>query len=105
MFKTDELIEKVKEWAADRGIIKNSSDMSQCLKAVSEMGELADNVNKGRDCRDDIGDIIVCLINLAEIRGYTINECLNIAYNDIKDRKGYMNENGAFIKNGDTGKK
>ena len=95
------LEELVLQWSHDKGIIKNSSAMSQTLKAVSEIGELADNVNKGRDCRDDIGDVIVCLINIAGINGYTLGECLEIAYNNIKDRKGYMNKNGVFIKEGD----
>jgi len=59
---------KVIEWSKARGIIQNSTAMSQTLKAVSEMGELADNVNKGRDCRDDIGDNCVCLINILRIK-------------------------------------
>lgn len=100
----DELEQKVIKWSTDRGIIQNSTAMSQTLKAMSEMGELADNVNKGRDCRDDIGDVIVCLINISAIKGYTLTECLEVAYNDIKDRKGYMNENGVFIKEGDDAK-
>jgi hypothetical protein len=31
----------------------------------------------------------------------TLEECLAQAYDDIKDRKGYMNELGVFIKEGD----
>lgn len=30
--------------------------------------------------------------------GFTINECWNHAYNEIKDRTGYLNEDGCFIK-------
>ena len=96
-----ELIKKVLEWSYERKIIQNSTAQAQTLKAMSEMGELADNVNKGRNCRDDIGDVIVCLINIAAIKGYTLEECLEVAFLDIKDRKGYMNENGVFIKEGD----
>ena len=46
---------------------------------------------------DDIGDIIVVLINIAERNGLTIAECLQQAYGDIKDRKGKMVD-GIFIK-------
>jgi NTP pyrophosphatase (non-canonical NTP hydrolase) len=98
----NELIEKTIQWAKDRKIIQNSTPEIQGLKLMSEMGELADNLAKKRDCRDDIGDCMVVLINIAEMKGYTIEECLTIAYNDIKDRKGYVNENGLFIKNGDV---
>ena len=89
-------------WSKARGIIQNSTDISQTLKLVSEVGELADNINKGRDVKDDIGDCLVCLTNIAAIRGLTLSECWDVAYNDIKDRKGHMNKNGVFIKESDT---
>ena len=89
------------KWSEDRGIIKNSTAQIQCLKLVSEIGELADNLAKNRDCRDDIGDCLVVLANIAKIKGYTLEECWDVAYNGIKDRKGYLNADGCFIKDGD----
>jgi hypothetical protein len=91
------------QWSEDRGIIQNSTDVSQTLKLMSEAGELCDNINKGRDVKDDIGDCLVCLTNIAAIRGLTLAECWDVAYDDIKDRKGHMNSNGVFIKEGDVG--
>jgi len=38
-----------------------------------------------------------CLYNLADLYNTTIEECLNIAYNEIKNRKGKI-INGKFIK-------
>jgi len=102
MFNLDVLEDLTVQWSEDRGIIQNSTDMSQTLKLMSEVGELADNINKGRDVKDDIGDCLVCLTNIARIRGLTLAECWEVAYNDIKDRKGFMNSNGVFIKKGDT---
>lgn len=64
---------------------------------MSEVGELADNINKDRDCIDDIGDCMVVLIILANQLGMTPKQCLEHAYNDIKDRKGRMVD-GVFIK-------
>jgi hypothetical protein len=32
---------------------------------------------------------------------YTLEHCLEVAYDDIKDRKGYLNKAGVFIKEGD----
>ena len=46
---------------------------------------------------DGIGDCVVVLTNLAELIGTPIEECIDIAYNEIKDRKGKMN-NGTFKK-------
>lgn len=89
-------------WSNERGITVNGKATTQALKLVSEVGELADNIIKDRDCRDDIGDCLVVLTNLAKLKGYTLSECWDKAYNDIKDRKGYLNEHGNFIKEGDT---
>ena len=53
----NELIAKIEQWAEDRNIIKGSKPIDQAMKLFSEFGELADNVGKGRDCRDDIGGL------------------------------------------------
>ena len=89
------------KWSEDRGIIQNGTVSGQALKLVSEVGELADNVAKGRAIKDDIGDCFVVLCNLAKMSGYTMGECAAHAYNDIKDRKGYLNKDGVFIKESD----
>lgn len=94
---------KFTKWARDRKIIQNGSILAQGLKLVSEVGELADNLAKGRCIKDDIGDCMVVLNNLAHMSGLTLEECLEQAWNDIKDRKGTMNEHGVFIKEGDNG--
>ena len=151
-----ELIQKIEQWATDRNIIKGSKPIDQAMKLFSEFGELADNVGKGRDCRDDIGDcavvlIIMCrqlgiptidsiqkdndnynikeyvtwagywmcswvssgmsnneelgfifsnLINIAQLNNSNLEECVQIAYNDISERKGLMH-GGLFIKESD----
>tara|TARA_R100000541_G_C1851108_1_gene77620 strand:+ start:231 stop:548 length:318 start_codon:yes stop_codon:yes gene_type:complete len=88
-------------WSRDRKIIQNGNKLAQGLKLVSEVGELSDNLAKGRDIKDDIGDCMVVLNNLALMSGTTLEECAAVAWGDIKDRKGYMNEHGVFIKEGD----
>lgn len=161
------LFKEVVEWAEARNIIKGSSFDQQWLKLISEVGELADNLAKGRyeAAKDDIGDSLVvsyilmsmtgvveeqfpsdlegffkklfednaefslndrmhavislladafsekeagacasvCLaiVLVAEALGFTYEECLDVAYSEIKDRKGRM-ENGVFIKEGDV---
>ena len=99
----EELERKVYSWGVTRGILVNGKAEAQTLKLTSELGELADNIAKGRyqEAKDDIGDMIVVLIMIADLIGTDITECLQVAYNDIKDRKGYLNEQGVFVKEGD----
>ena len=85
-----------------RGIINNSTPLAQFAKLVSEVGELGDNIAKQRDVTDDIGDCLVVLNTLAIMHDTTLEDCLNVAYEDIKDRKGHMNSEGIFIKEGDV---
>ncbi len=88
---------KIAQWHHDRNLINGSTDQAQFLKLIEETGELAGNLARGKDIRDDIGDIIVVLINIATRNNLTIEGCLEVAYDDIKDRKGVMVD-GVFIK-------
>lgn len=93
-------VERIKQWHHDRNLIEGSDDKTQFAKLIQEAGELSDNICKGKDIRDDIGDMMVVLINIAERNGLSITECLEVAYNDIKDRKGRMVD-GVFVKEAD----
>jgi NTP pyrophosphatase (non-canonical NTP hydrolase) len=98
--KFEELEEKIVMWSKARNIIQNSTAATQLLKAISEMGELADATIKGNkaESEDAIGDVLVCLINYCEIEGFDIIGCLQLAYDEIKDRKGTLLPNGCFVK-------
>jgi len=151
----EDLIKKIEQWANDRNIIKGSKPIDQAMKLFSEFGELADNVGKGRDIKDDCGDVFVVLTVMAKQIGLDINkaldfsgvsnaslkhavlglnfclydfsveqdqlsllsaieslesvciesnndmqECVQLAYDDIKERKGIL-INGVFIKESD----
>ena len=97
---TDTLIEKIKQWHYDRNLIAGSDDKTQFCKLAEEMGELSSNICKGKDIRDDLGDMMVVLINIMERNGLSMDDCLEVAYDDIKDRKGKMID-GVFVKEGD----
>lgn len=160
----------VEGWAEARGIYRRSTPLAQILKAVSEMGELADACIKGEadQLHDGIGDVTVCLVNytrmigielyepaimqrldlggagtveerqeltalvagqvgmlamltldiaehfsaikesiaetavilsaLASAADTTLNACCQLAWNEIKDRKGSMSASGAWVK-------
>lgn len=90
----------VVRWGEARGIVQNSDSKTQLLKAVSEMGELADAIIKrDRDgIIDAIGDVLVCLTMVGAIEDVDVKKCFAIAYDQIKNRTGYLNKNGVFIK-------
>tara|TARA_B100002019_G_scaffold28937_1_gene22827 strand:- start:2423 stop:2725 length:303 start_codon:yes stop_codon:yes gene_type:complete len=89
------------QWHRDRNLIDGSTDKDQYMKLIQEAGELSDSLCKGNDIKDDIGDMMVVLINIMVRNNLTMDECLSVAYNDIKDRKGKMVD-GVFVKEGDT---
>ena len=93
--------EKIIQWHYDRNLIEGSTDKDQYMKLIQEMGELSDNICKGKDIRDDCGDIMVVLINIMERNNIGLEECLEGAYNDIKDRKGKIGD-GVFVNEGDS---
>jgi hypothetical protein len=96
----DELHARVILWSRERQIIPNSTATAQYLKAASEMGELADALAK-KDLNataDAVGDVLVCLINFCELSNLDIVQCLEGAYNEIKNRKGFLMPNGVFVK-------
>ena len=96
------LITKVAVWAKERGLIKEENSTKQFCKVAEEVGEVAAALARGDKemLKDGIGDVVVTLIILAEQQGLTITECLDAAWQEIKDRKG-KTVNGAFIKEED----
>ena len=88
------------QWHRNRNLIDGSTDKDQYMKLIQEAGELSDSLCKGKDIKDDIGDMMVVLINIMVRNNLTIEECLAVAYEDIKDRKGKMID-GVFVKEGD----
>ena len=91
---------KVIQWAEARKIIPNSTPMAQAVKTKEEVGELFDAL-MAKDhaaLRDAYGDILVTLIIGAALADVDLVDCLNDAYNEIKDRKGHLNAAGIFVK-------
>ena len=89
----------IRDWADERGLYENGDTKTQALKLVEEVGETCRAILKGNDMEiiDGIGDCVVVLTNLAELIGEPIEECIEQAYMEIKDRKGKM-VNGTYKK-------
>tara|TARA_Y100000401_G_scaffold117513_1_gene126761 strand:- start:5498 stop:5992 length:495 start_codon:yes stop_codon:yes gene_type:complete len=96
----ESLVKKVEQWHRDRNLIDGSTDKDQTLKLLQELGELSDSVCKEKDIKDDIGDMLVVMINIATRNNVSLLDCLERAWQDIKDRKGRMVD-GIFVKEGD----
>jgi len=98
--KFEEYEDLVIQWANDRGILPTNAPHKQLLKAMSELGEVADCEIKGQhDMRLwlEVGDVLVTLALYAKSRNVSLADCLGMAYLKIKDRKGETKD-GVFIK-------
>lgn len=93
-----ELFHLTKEWGREKGL---TDPVMQYAKLNEEVGEIAHELTRGREATqemvDALGDTLVTLIILADILHFDLEECLVLAYNQIKDRTGHT-ENGSFIK-------
>lgn len=96
------LAHRVEQWAKERGLDNPDNSTAQALKLFEEAGELAQAHLKNReaDGKDAVGDILVVLTIYCQQKGWNIAECFELAYNEIKNRKGKM-VNGSFVKEGD----
>jgi NTP pyrophosphatase (non-canonical NTP hydrolase) len=91
---------RIIQWSEARKIIPNSTPDTQLLKAMSELGELADaTIKKDREgIIDGVGDVMVCLVNYCALLDINLVSCIESAYNEIKDRKGTLLPSGVFVK-------
>jgi len=91
---------KVLQWGEARKIVQNATAMSQAIKTLEETTELLDAINKDDidEIKDAVGDIIVTLIMVCAVKDIDLVTCIDGAYQQIKDRKGYLTPQGTFIK-------
>lgn len=101
-----DLIAKINKWADERNL-KQADPKIQWMRVTEEVGEIRDVLLKPTKftdpqmaLKDAIGDTLVTIIVLAHQLDLDVTECLNIAYEEIKNRKGKM-INGTFVKEDD----
>ena len=110
--------EQVRNWKKLRGIggdidiskYLNSPDelktflqaQMQFQRVMQECIEIHDALvlNDEDEFIDAIGDTIVTLINIADIKGYKAEDCLAKAFDVIRLRKGITRESGDFVRYG-----
>ena len=113
-----EEITRVENWGEERGLLMEEGTATanpdvhqqerylypdeknaQTLKLMEEVGELAKAVayRDEQALMDGIGDCAVVLIILAAQNGLTFEECLDHAWDEIRERTGKL-EDGLFKK-------
>jgi phosphoribosyl-ATP pyrophosphohydrolase len=98
----NELIQNVLQWGIHKNIIGmngKGTRYAQADKVLEEAKEthMAVCNHDLAEVKDGIGDTAVTLILLAEMYGWTLEECLQHAYNVIAGRTGKMVD-GVFVK-------
>lgn len=115
----------VVQWGEARGIVQNGQPIGQARKTLEEAGELVEATGKWKllkhleatmptlaqsddfakvkasvlaEAKDAIGDTLVTLIMCAATLDVSVVECLEGAYDEIKDRRGYLRADGVFVK-------
>lgn len=102
----EKLVQKIEAWSEERGL-HTADPKIQWMRVTEEVGEIRDVLlkpgkfeNPGHALKDAVGDSLVTIIVLAQQLGLDTVECLEQAYNEIKDREGQM-VNGSFVKQED----
>jgi len=91
---------KIDQWFYDRQIAQNGNPLTQSIKTLEETTELIDAINRNdrHAMMDAVGDIYVTLRGVCLTAGVEFDNCVQQAYDEIKDRTGYLREDGMFIK-------
>lgn len=94
-----ELEALVLAWAKQKGILDNGTTMRQAEKTHEEVLELISAINDDNreEIIDSLGDTLTTLIIQAEMQGLSLVDCLESAYNVIRNRTGVMKD-GQFLK-------
>lgn len=94
----DDLVYLISEWAEARNITAEggATSYSQLKKLREEVTEF-ENATTEEEAKLEFGDILVVCVQVARLRGLNMVECLDLAYQKIKYRKGRMID-GVFVK-------
>ena len=91
---------QVIQWGEARQIVQNSTPYAQALKTQEELNELFEAISKDdrEAMADAYGDIVTTLVMGCACADLDLVECFKGAYSEIKDRRGYLNKEGIFVK-------
>jgi NTP pyrophosphatase (non-canonical NTP hydrolase) len=83
---------EIRLWAKQKNILDQGDIKTQYIKLQEESGELAEAIltNNKEEIKDAIGDMVVVLTSLSYFGGFKIEEAIESAYNEIKNREGKL---------------
>lgn len=97
-YDINDLTVRIYNWFDNKGL---HDPVMQFAKLNEEVGEMAHELTRGRadsmEMMDAIGDTFVTLVGMAHHLDLDLSECINIAYQEIRYRKGKV-VNGSFVK-------
>lgn len=97
-YDINDLTVRISSWFDEKGL---SDPVMQFAKLNEEVGEMAHELTRGQkdseEMKDAIGDTFVTLVGMAHHLNLDLSECINMAYHEIRDRKGKVIE-GSFVK-------
>lgn len=98
----DNLVAEAKQWAIEREL-HVESPTNQIAKIGEEFGELCSAIQRqnGPATVDAIGDMLIALNTLSLQLGFDIKDCIVIALDEVRYRKG-QKINGSYIKENDS---
>ena len=106
-----DLVKKVQEWGDEKGITNPNNADKQFMKFIEEVFEFKSEMDfyiiyddlrnvYDKSLKLEMGDILVTLIILSKQLDIDLVECLEMAYEKIKGRKG-KTVDGIFLKEED----
>lgn len=100
MSSYSELELKVLRWSEARKIVPNSTPIAQLYKLEEEVNELRDAITESnmKEIVDSVGDCTVVLINICALLDINLTDCLEYAFEEIKNRRGTLGADGIFYK-------
>lgn len=97
-YDINDLTVRIYNWFDDKGL---HDPVMQFAKLNEEVGEMAHELTRGRkdseEMKDSLGDVFVTLVGMAHHLDLDLSECINMAYQEIRYRKGKVID-GSFVK-------
>lgn len=97
-YDINDLTVRIYKWFDNKGL---HDPVMQFAKLNEEVGEMAHELTRGRkdseEMKDSLGDVFVTLVGMAHHLDLDLSECINMAYQEIRYRKGKVID-GSFVK-------
>ena len=97
-YDLNDLTVRINNWFDEKGL---HEPIMQFAKLNEEVGEMAHELTRGHydteEMKDSLGDVYVTLVGMAHHLNLDLSECVNMAYHEIRNRKGKVID-GSFVK-------